>query len=526
MDSIASIASSSKEATIVVSKKESTMKDIIERDFVDKDFVFKPPKNMIVFPVKDIEYIQFGILSPEDMIKQSVCKIETSKLNGEGSVYDPRMGSMEQDELCVSCELNPKDCPGHFGHIELNTFILHPMYMRQITNFLKCICVKCYRVVLTDDHLKLDGLIRSSGESRFEKCVERLEKVDSCYFCDSPKPKITYQQKTNDISMKFKEKRIILSDSDIKKMFDNIPDDDVRLLGFNPEFMHPKNLVISVLPVIPPRARPYVIADNVTCDDDLTNQYIEIVKANKNLLDPEVTDTKREKSIQTLKFRIKTLMNNSQGKSRCTSGRPIKGIKERISGKDGLIRSNLMGKRRNQSARSVISADPTVRTDELVVPELVSKNLTVPEMVCKFNIKVLQDIVNSERANFVVKSDGTRINLKYAMYKKGTQLLWNDKVLRGDSEIDPFKLPNFELRPGDKIKRGSEIINAEISKKRDFKIELGDIVERHLKNGDVALFNRQPTLHRASMMAKKVIIRPCKTFRFNLASTKSFNADQ
>lgn len=521
-----SSSSFSGKGSIVVSKRETAMKEIIERDFDDKDFVFKPPKNMIVFPLKDIEYIQFGILSPEDMIKQSVCKVETSKLNGEGSVYDTRMGSMEQDELCVSCEMNPKDCPGHFGHIELNTFILHPMYMRQITNFLKCICVKCYRVVLTDDHLKLDGLIRSSGESRFEKCVERLEKVDSCYFCDSPKPKITYQQKTNDISMKFKEKRIILSDSDIKKMFDNIPDDDVRLLGFNTDFMHPKNLVISVLPVIPPRARPYVIADNVTCDDDLTNQYIEIVKANKNLLDPEVTDTKKEKSIQTLKFRIKTLMNNSQGKSRCTSGRPIKGIKERISGKDGLIRSNLMGKRRNQSARSVISADPTVRTDELVVPDLVAKNMTVPEVVCKFNMKILQEIVDSERANFVVKSDGTRINLKYAMYKKGTQLLWNDKVLRGDKEIDPFTLSNFELRSGDKIKRGSEIINAEISKKRDFKIELGDVVERHLKNGDVALFNRQPTLHKSSMMAKRIIVRPCKTFRFNLASTKSFNADQ
>ena len=513
------------QASIVISKKETSMKEIIEHDFKDTDFVFKPPKNVITFPVKDIEYIQFGILSPEDMIKQSVCKIEISKLNGEGSVYDPRMGSMEQDELCVSCELNPKDCPGHFGHIELNTFIMHPMYMRHITNFLKCICVKCYRVVLTDDHLKLDGLARSLGETRFEKCVERLEKADSCYFCDSPKPKIAYQQKTNDISMKFKEKKIILSDSDIKKMFDNILDEDVKLLGFNPQSMHPKNLILSVLPVIPPRARPYVIADNVTCDDDLTNQYIEIVKANKNLLDPDVTDTKKEKSIQTLKFRIKTLMNNSQGKSRCTSGRPIKGIKERISGKDGLIRSNLMGKRRNQSARSVISADPTVRTDELVVPELIAKNLTVPEMVCKFNIQILQDVVNSDKANFVVKNDGTRINLKYALYKKGTQLLWNDKIIRNDREIDPFKIENFELRFGDKIKRGEEIINTDISKKRDFKLEYGDVVERHLKNGDVALFNRQPTLHRASMMAKKIIIRPCKTFRFNLASTKSFNAD-
>jgi DNA-directed RNA polymerase beta' subunit len=518
---------------ITASIPSKIMKNILDKEFEDikenPDRLnhFKPDKILLnSFPVKDIEYIQFGILSPEDIIKQSVCKIDTSKLNGEGSVYDSRMGSMEQDDICISCEMNPKDCPGHFGHIELNTFILHPMYMRYITNFLKCICVKCYRVVLSDDHLKLDGISKSFGDSRFDKCVERLEKVDSCYYCDSPKPKITFQQKTNDISMKFKEKKIILSDSDIKKIFDNIPEEDVRLLGFNPEIMHPKNLVLSILPVIPPRARPYVVADNVTCDDDLTNQYIEIVKANKNLIDPEVNDTKKEKSIQTLKFRIKTLMNNSQGKSRCTSGRPIKGIKERISGKDGLIRSNLMGKRRNQSARSVISADPTVRTDELVVPEQISTNLTVPEIVYDLNIKQLQDIVNNEKANFVVKSDGTRINLKYALYKKGTQLLWGDKIIRDSKEIDPFSYNNFQLKLGDKIKRNGEIIsNIDISKKRDFKLEIGDTVERHLKNGDIVLFNRQPTLHKASMLAKRVIVRPSKTFRFNLASTKTFNAD-
>jgi DNA-directed RNA polymerase II subunit RPB1 len=271
-------------------------------------------------PIKEIKSIQFGIASPEDIIRHSVCHIDSSKLNGPGSVYDERMGSMEQDEKCVSCELCPKECPGHQGHIELNTFILHPMYMRYITNFLKCICVRCFRVVLTEDHLNLDGLKKTTGETRFEKCVERLEKVDACYHCNGPKPKITYQQKTNDICMRFKDKKMILSDKEIKKYFDNLPDEDVVLLGFTPEFMHPKNLVLSVLPVIPPRARPYVITNNVTCDDDLTMTYIEIVKANKNLLDPEITETKREKAVQTLKFRIKTLMNNSQARARHTNG--------------------------------------------------------------------------------------------------------------------------------------------------------------------------------------------------------------
>lgn len=503
--------------------------DAIENVFDEKEDVNVPSQLMRVYPVRDIQAIQFGIASPEGIIKQSVCHVNNHKLNGSmsGSPYDPRMGSMEQDEICVSCELSPKECPGHFGHIELNTFILHPMYMRHITNFLKCICVKCFRVVLTEDHLMLDGVTRSHGDTRFEKCVERLEKADFCYHCNCPKPKIIYQQKTNDIFMRFNERKIVLTDKEIKKYFDNIPDDDIRLLGFSPSHMHPKNLILSVLPVIPPRARPYVIADNATCDDDLTTQYAEIVKANNMLTDPEITEAKREKAIQTIKFRVKTLMNNSQGRARHTNGRPIKGIKERLSGKDGLIRSNLMGKRRDQSGRSVISADPTVRTDELVVPEYVASNLTMPDMVTKFNLAVLQELVNNGKANQVVKADGTKINLKYAMYKKETPLLWGDKVIRNGREIDSFKIHNFELREGDCIRRGDKIItDIEVTKKKDFPLEIGDTVNRQLRNGDVVLFNRQPTLHKASMLAKRVIVRPCRTFRFNLAATKTFNADQ
>ena len=491
-----------------------------------------------VFQYKDISSIQFGILSPEEIIERSVCKVDNSKFVGPNSVYDPRMGSMEQDDKCVTCGLSPKECPGHSGYILLNTYILHPMYLRQITNFLKCLCFKCHRVVLSEDHLKLDGILKYQTESRFDKIVEKLEKIDSCYYCKSPKPKIAFQQKTSDISMKFKDKKIVLKEIEIKNIFDHMTNEDIKLLGFKPEFMHPKNLVLSVLPVIPPRARPYVMADNVTCDDDITTQYVEIVKANRNLVDENTNESKKDKIIQTLNFRIKTLMNNSQGKARHTNGRPLKGIKERISGKDGLIRSNLMGKRRNQSGRSVISADPTLRTDELVVPEKIARNLTIPEVVTTFNKEYLQKLIDDGKANFVIKDGGkTKINLSYAMYKKGTQLLWGDKVIRNGRILIPFRnefketefknyKKEFELLEGDLIDRNGDIISAiEVSKKRQFKIEIGETVERHLKNGDVILFNRQPTLHRGSMLAKRIIIRGNKTFRFNLASTKSFNAD-
>ena len=149
-----------------------------------------------------------------------------------------------------------------------------------------------------EDHLKLDGILKYQTESRFDKIVEKLEKIDSCYYCKSPKPKIAFQQKTSDISMKFKDKKIVLKEIEIKNIFDHIINEDIKLLGFKPEFMHPKNLILSVLPVIPPRARPYVMADNVTCDDDITTQYVEIVKANRNLIDENTNESKKDKIIQ------------------------------------------------------------------------------------------------------------------------------------------------------------------------------------------------------------------------------------
>lgn len=281
-----------------------------------EDFIEVLPTTRTVtrFPLKEIDSIQFGISSPEDIMKKGVCKIDSHKLSGPGSVYDPRMGAMENNETCVTCGKTASECAGHPGWVELNTFIIHPMFMRYVTNFLKCLCIKCYRVVLTEDHLNLDGVLKYHQDSRFEKIVDRLEKVDICYHCGSPKPKFVFQLKTSEITMCFDKKKVVISDTEIKKILENIPDEDVKLLGFNPEFMHPKNLILSVLEVIPPRARPYIIADNIACDDDLTTSLSEIIKANNVLADETTNASKKDKALQTLKFRIKTMMNNSQGK--------------------------------------------------------------------------------------------------------------------------------------------------------------------------------------------------------------------
>jgi DNA-directed RNA polymerase beta' subunit len=552
--------------------------------------------------IEEIQEIIFGIFSAKEIVDMSVCKVDTTKLTGPGSVYDSRMGcDMENNIPCVTCGATPKECPGHFGHIEFNEYIIHPLFYKQVVAFLRCFCIQCNRLLITEDQVAVCGLMRYKRERRFKKIMEKLEKVDICCHCSHPQPKITFSISDNTIAMVYKEKvieddnpneeldlespkkrvskkkeskiSIALTVDEIKKSLDSIIDEDVVLCGFDPEQVRPGNFIMSVFPVIPPCARPFVLADGNICDDDLTNQLLEIIKAN-NILKPdddqipdEKKETKKQKALQSLKFRVLTFFNNSQGKAKHpTNGRPIKGLKERMTGKEGQIRNNLMGKRVEFSGRTVIGPDPKLLFGEMGLPRQVSEDLTIPERVTSFNKDYLTGLVNNGKANFVMKNDGkTRINLKYAMFRKGTELLYGDTIIRGDIEIKVLN-GNVVLQQGDNIRRNDNILTSirhsdviirkneriPIDEKvfirvgdqveRDGKkipyssiltyptkkritLNIGDEVHRHLKNGDIILLNRQPTLHKGSMLAKKVRILPGKTFRMNLATTKTFNAD-
>jgi DNA-directed RNA polymerase beta' subunit len=321
---------------------------------------------------REIEYIEFGIYSPEEVEKMSVCKIVNAKKTGPGSVYDPRMGTTDSGYNCETCKQNAIKCPGHFGHIELNEPIVHPLYYKRVLAFLNCFCKKCYRLLITKDQIFLDGLNRFKGERRFTQILEKIKKVNICCqptgeidedgnhkICGKDQPSIKFSISDNNYSMIYEEAKtktsIILSVEEIKKIFDNVPSEDVELLGFNPELTQPRNFIISMLPVCPPCDRPYVKAEGKTCDDDLTIQYTEIIKANNNLGDDNDLETKRRrrkeqteqdraKARASLRFRISTTFNNGQGKAKhTTNGRPIKGIKERLTGKEGHIRNNMMG---------------------------------------------------------------------------------------------------------------------------------------------------------------------------------------
>ncbi|KAF8707772.1 DNA-directed RNA polymerase subunit beta', partial [Rhizoctonia solani] len=284
------------------------------------------------------------------------------------------------------------------------------------------------------------------------------------------------------------EKRLYPA-SDVYNTLKKIPDSDLALLGLSEEFARPDWMILTVLPVPPPPVRPSISADGgtVRSEDDLTYKLGDILKASINVRRCEEEGSPAHvisEFEQLLQFHVATYMDNDIAgipQALQKSGRPVKAIRARLKGKEGRLRGNLMGKRVDFSARTVITGDPNLMLDEVGVPRSMAMNLTYPERVTPYNIEWLQMLVrNGPReypgARYVVRDSGERIDLRY-------------------------------------------------NKRADTSLQYGWIVERHLKNGDYVLFNRQPSLHKMSMMSHRVKIMPYSTFRLNLSVTPPYNAD-
>ena len=562
----------------------------------------------------EIKNIQFGIFSSDEILKHSVALINESKLSGEGSIYDARMGVIQNYNKCVTCKGTNKECPGHFGHIELTYPVLHPLFMNQILLYLNLFCSNCNKLCCNEEEYDLTLLSKYKNYTRTQKLSEYIQNtLKKCSHCSHKG--YYYIHDENNI---YNEKEEKITTKQIKFIFDNISNKNMKMIGCCQK-IHPSNLILSVLPVLPLCARPFVETPNGICDDDLTNKYVEIIKINNKLKlkqDKIINDLKQKtsncytenfdseedfmESLKHLEFHIKTLMDNSKGKARQINGRPIKCFRERLNGKNGLFRNNLSGKRVDFSARTVIGPDVTLKANEIAIPVSFSKKLTFPERVCSFNFQYLDDLIQQNKVNYVIRDNGSKIydiNIykkpKIFFMKKGFILEKGDIIIRNNKKIDPEKykqikgvdvqlentdsivrngklLKNIKnideniplnLNNNDRILRNGIILNPNfddfifqnkdmlirtidekkeylpiiISPERYFQLKEGDIVERHLKDGDLVLFGRQPTLHKGSMIARNVKIinentnvnngQPIKTIRMNLAATKTYNAD-
>ena len=447
--------------------------------------------------------VQFGIASPDDIVKRSVVEVTTDKTYQSGQavpngVFDPKFGVIENGKVCPTCKQTNQHCPGHFGHIRL----ARPVYLYQFFDIIEklcnVICMTCSKPIAPKETLQE---IRTTGERRIKDIRESVNRQwmgdDKCKYCENNIFKKVSKAvgKAATLEGFFYAPKgevaepVTLQPELVLRAFQRITDEDCDLLGFNHKFSRPEWMICTVLAVPPLTVRPSVVMDDQQrMEDDLTHQLITIIRANDRLrtqIDKGDHAETIDRLTASLQYTVATYVDNDiKGFTPAAqrSGRPLRTLKSRFGAKTGRVRGNLMGKRVDYSARSVITPDANIELDELGVPEEIAMNLTFPEIVSAYNRERLLKYVR----NGPEKYPGAK-----------SVFIKRDKA-------------NFSLR----------YVNPESIDLRE-----GDVVHRHLIDGDIVLFNRQPSLHKGSMEAHRVRVLPYSTFRLNVSATRPYNAD-
>src|SRR3990170_2298785 len=452
---------------------------------------------------KIVDEISFGLISPKDLRKQSVVEVQTPDTYDEDGapittgLMDGRLGTLEPRQRCKTCGNTAIRCPGHFGHIELAVPIVHIEFTKIIFDLLRSTCRNCGRILLSDDagkkvNAKIERYNQLLGvipDEVYKTIIQEI-KTKQCPHCAAMQFKITFEKPTKFIEQTEAGSEP-LTPSMIRERLERISDEDLELLGFNPKVARPEWMVLQVLPVPPVYVRPSITLESgIRSEDDLTHKLVDIIRINQRLkenMEAGAPTLIIQDLSELLQYHVTTYFNNEASgipPARHRSGRALKTLSQRLKGKEGRFRSNLSGKRVDFSARTVISPDPNLDISEVGVPLEVAMRLSMPEKVTSWNIEAMRKLVinGPEKypgALYIVRPDGKRIRLEFVTDR--------EKIAEA---IEPMF-----------------------------------VVERHLIDGDVAIFNRQPSLHRMSIMAHYVKVLPHKTFRLHLTVCPPYNAD-
>ena len=480
--------------------------------------------------IVNINKIQFCVFGNDEVKRYSVVNKDPYGINipetydshepKRGGLLDSRMGTTDYQLNCATCGLNSYDCPGHFGHTELAEPVFHYGFIEHVKNILSCVCIRCSKLLVYKNEKEMNDILKNRvGKARFDEIKRLTGSITYCqnpdYSCGAPIPnirvieseiqiiaetKVDEGEEGTVVSNTGKQKiQEILRAEDCYNILKNISDVDCRIMGFDPKINRPENLVILSFPIPPVAIRPSIKRDTIaskTYEDSMTDKLVDVIKSNTRLR------VNKEKSAilneefkyndshhKVLQYHVATYFNNEtsmlQKSEQKTGGRLYKSVSERLKGKQGRVRGNLLGKRTNFSGRTVITSNPDIGTDELGVPLKLAMVLTFPEVVTPQNIGRLSKLVKNGRDNYP--------GANY-VFPKG-----NNK------------------RPIDLRYR-----------KKNIKIHYGDIIERHLVDGDYVLYNRQPSLHKLSMMGHRCVIfkdPELTTFGMNVSVTAPYNAD-
>jgi DNA-directed RNA polymerase subunit A' len=378
--------------------------------------------------------------------------------------------------------------------------VIHVGYVKEIKKLLQSTCKACGRLLLTKQQAQEFLAELEQGEEVGDvlegiiprETAREASKRQRCPHCGITQSRITLDKPTT-----FREDGHKLTPKEVRERMERVPNDDLKALLINPDVARPEWMVLTALLVPPVTVRPSITLESGDrSEDDLTHKLVDVLRINQRLRENRDAGAPQlivEDLWELLQYHVTTYFDNQTSgipPARHRSGRPLKTLVQRLKGKEGRFRSNLSGKRVNFSARTVISPDPVLSINEVGVPVEAARELTVPIHIQPYNIEVVKEWVKRGTVppsptgeyipgvNYVIRSDGRRIRV-------------TDKNAEAVAET----------------------------------VEVGYVVERQLVDGDIVLFNRQPSLHRMSMMAHEVRIMPHKTFRFNLAVCPPYNAD-
>uniref|UniRef100_A0A1A9WT12 DNA-directed RNA polymerase subunit n=1 Tax=Glossina brevipalpis TaxID=37001 RepID=A0A1A9WT12_9MUSC len=487
--------------------------------------------------IKKISHVQFSVSSPEEIQQESHLRIVSKNLYQAQrkpvpyGVLDRRMGVSSKDATCETCGQGLNECIGHFGFLDLALPVFHIGHFRSTINILQTICKSCSHVMLkeTDKYIFSKKLLNPNlsylaKKALHNQILNKAKKQVKCPYCNGTNGSVkkgpgllkilhdpNKSRKADALLTKNLDELLKATDNNrelnqmlsnynqveelnpltVFELFKAIPKSDISLLGMTSDGASPANLIVTRVFVPPVCIRPSVISEVKagTTEDDLTMKQSEILLIN-DVIQKHMTGGGKIELIQEdwdfLQLHVALYFHSeiSGIPLNMTPKKTTRGLVQRLKGKQGRFRGNLSGKRVDFSGRTVISPDPNLMINQVGVPDRVAKILTYPERVNPANIHKMKELVKNgpnvhPGANYVQQKGSTF--KKYLAYGN------RDKVAHD--------------------------------------LKCGDIVERHLRDGDIVLFNRQPSLHKMSIMCHEAKVQPQRTFRFNECACTPYNAD-
>ena len=438
--------------------------------------------------------VQLTVLDPGELLRRSVGAVTnpvafTKSIPNADGINSLLSGPADRSTRCSTCK-HGLVCVGHFMHIELVRPVYHTGYMGLFVKLLRCLCHACSRLIVQEPPTPAD----------LERVVTLSKTKASCAHCGYPHPDVHLGSEFG-IEAVYAAGTVFESPEEeafarrpftpavALNILKHASVETYAALGFDKAAANPAHMVITVLPVLPLTARPavsYSECSRVKAQNPLTQRYTTIVKLNELLRDVDAAGGEGDdkKLWLDLQVHVGAFVHREPrvGSAANVGGyrsqrQKLINIDKLLRGKEGQFRGNLMGKRVNGGARTVVVGQPARDMDVIGVPRAIAEKLTFNERVFDANVGAMTAMLHAGQLRAVISPEGERVDLKLL----------------------------------------SDLSTVHIS--------TGCTVERYMTDGDLVIMNRQPTLHKMGFMAFRAYLTKNRTFELPLSVTTPLNAD-